>query len=339
MRSFASDNNSGVHPDIIKAMATANKDHCVAYGADPYTKEAEEKIKETFGSQTEVYFVYNGTGANVTSLATYCRTWNSIICSDIAHIYVDECGAPEHCTGAKLQPVKSKNGKLTTDGFEQYTIELGIEHHAQPKVASITQATEHGTVYTLEEVKTIAEKAHELGMVLHMDGARLANAAVALGVDLKTATTDCGVDVLSFGGTKNGIMFGEAVIFLNPDCAEHFKFLRKNYTQLPSKMRFISAQYTALLTHDLWQKNAAHANSMAKLLAKKLAEVPGVHITSPVEVNSVFATLPEKVVTPLQQHYFFYIWDFKTTEARLMTSFDTTREDVENFIKILKILL
>ena len=339
IRGFASDNNAGVHPEILKAISSVNGGHAVGYGDDKYTAIAKEKFKEVFGRDTEVLFVYNGTGANVVSIQALVRPYNAVICSDVSHIYVDECGAPEKHSGAKLLPLKTQDGKLTTGLIRQHMHGFGFEHHSQPAMVSLTQATELGTVYTIDEIKEIADYVHENGLYLHMDGARIANAAVSLGCTLKEMTFDAGLDVVSFGGTKNGLMFGEAVVFANAKLAENVKYIRKQTTQLHSKMRYISAQFTALLSNELWKKNASHSNKMARMLAEKIAGIPELRITRNVEANGVFCIVPEKIIDPLREEFFFYMWDESRNEVRWMTSFDTTEDDVENFVKIIKRLL
>ena len=268
-RGFASDNNAGIHPVLLESMAAANSGHVVAYGDDEYTRRAEKAFRDHFGADAEVYFVLTGTGANVLSLASFTRSFNSVICAETAHIQVDECGAPEKFTQCKLLPVATPDGKLTVDGIKKYLHGFGFEHHAQPRVISISQPTEMGTVYTPAEIRSLADLAHQNNMILHMDGARLANAAVSLDLPFKAFTTDAGVDVLSFGGTKNGMLFGESVVFLKPGMSAEFKYLRKQGMQLASKMRYISAQFEAYLTKDIWRTNAMHANKMAQLLFEK----------------------------------------------------------------------
>ena len=338
-KSFASDNNSGVHPLVMQALAEANTGHCVAYGNDPYSEAAREAVRDVFGERAECFFVFNGTGANVTSLTALTQPWNAVVCSDCAHINVDECGAPERGAGVKLLAEPSVDGKIGPKAIERHLHCFGFQHHSQPGVVSVTQATELGTVYAPDEVRAIAECAHANGMAVHMDGARLANAAAALGMGLKELTVDCGVDVLSLGGTKNGLMFGEAVVFLNPERADAFKYVRKQGMQLHSKMRFISAQYVAWLSGSLWRECAEHSNAMARLLAELVAEVPDVEITRPVQTNGVFATLPRRVVEPLRERSFFYTWDEELPEVRWMTSFDTTEEDVRGFVATLREVL
>ena len=339
IRGFASDNNSGVHPDILKALADVNEGHVVGYGDDKYTAGAIEKFREVFGKDVEVLFVYNGTGANVTAIQALTRPFNAVICSDLSHIYVDECGAPEKQSGCKLLPLRIPDAKLTVDAIKQHMHGFGFEHHSQPKMVSITQVTEVGTIYTIDEIKEIAGFVHSHDMYLHMDGARISNAAAALGCSFREMTFDAGVDVLSFGGTKNGLMFGEAVVFANAKLAENVKYIRKQTTQLHSKMRYTAAQFKALLTDDLWKKNASHANRMARRLAEKVAEIPEIKITQKVEANGVFCIVPEKLIKPLQDEYFFYMWDESRNEVRWMTSFDTTEEDIDGFVSLIKELL
>ncbi len=335
-KNFASDNNSGVHPEILQAIEEANAGHVVAYGDDPYTELAKEKFREHFGENIDVYFVFNGTAANVLGIKALTRSYHAVVCADVAHLNEDECGAPEKFTGCKLLTVDSPDGKLTVEGIRQHLHSFGFEHHVQPKVVSLTQATEMGTVYSPEEIRAIADLTHRHGMFLHMDGARISNAAVGLKASLREITVDVGVDVLSFGGTKNGMMLGEAIVFFNPELSRDFKYYRKQGMQLGSKMRFISAQFVALLSNDLWQKNAARANRMARLLAEKVREIPGIKITQPVQANGVFAIVPPEIVPKLQEKYFFYIWDEEISEVRWMCSFDTTEEDVNDFVRVIR---
>src|ERR1700758_1074277 len=277
-RSFASDNNAGVHPEILEAIARANDGHVIAYGDDAYTRAAIAKFEEHFGPGIEVFFTFNGTGANVLGLQALTRPYQAVLCSDYAHIYTDECGAPEKHLGSKLIPLAHENGKISLDSVRHAYHGIGDQHHVQAHVISITQATEMGTVYQPEEIQALARFAHEHDMYLHMDGARIANAATALGQTLRQATRDLGVDILSFGGTKNGIMGGEAVLFFHPKLAADFLFLRKQAMQLASKMRFISVQLGALLTNDLWKRSAEHSNRMAILLEKEIGQIPDVNI-------------------------------------------------------------
>jgi len=335
-RAFASDNNAGIHPKVLEAIAAANQGHVIAYGDDPYTEAAVELFRTQFGPDVDVYFVFGGTGANVLGLKAATESHHAIICADTAHINVDECGAPEKFTGCKLLPLPTKEGKITVDQIRPFLDAVGFEHHVQPRVISISQATEMGTVYKPQELKKLSDFAHKNGMLLHMDGARIANAAASLKANLSAITRDVGVDVLSFGGAKNGMIYGEAVIFFDRSLAKDFKYTRKQGTHLPSKMRFISAQFSALLSDDLWRENAAHANSMAKLLAQELAKIPLVEISQKVESNGVFVIIPKKYIAKLQKQSFFYTWNEQTSEVRFMTSFDTTQEDISDFVTLIK---
>src|SRR6266853_1922878 len=332
-RSFASDNNAGVHPEVLKALGEANRGHAVGYGDDPYTASVVQKFKQRFGADIEVFFVFNGTAANCLSLKALTNTYHAVICSEAAHIYTDECGAPEKFTGCKLLPIPTHDGKLTVEAVEGAYHGIGDQHHVQPRVISITQATEMGTIYRPEEIKALARFAHKRAMFLHMDGARIANAAASLGLTLRQATRDLGVDVLSFGGTKNGLMGAEAVVFFDQKLGHDFQYLRKQGMQLASKMRFISAQLDCLLSNDLWLKNARHANRMAGLLQKGLGDIPEVKIVYEVEANGVFAKIPAHAIARLQERYFFYVWNEEESVVRWMCSFDTTEQDVKQFAK------
>jgi threonine aldolase len=335
-RGFASDNNAGVHPDILNEILSSNSGHVKGYGDDPYTERAKELFKEHLGSDTEVFFVFTGTAANVFGLCGVTRSWNSVITAFTAHIEQDECGAPEKFIGCKVLTVDAPDGKIKVEMLAKHMHGFDFEHHSQPKVISITQTTEMGTLYTPEEIKSIADFAHEKGMLLHMDGARIANAAVSLDLPFRAFTTDNGVDVLSFGGTKNGMMYGEAVCFLKHGLSNDFKYIRKQGMQLASKMRYISAQYMAYFRNDLWRKNAAHSNSMALLLAEKMKSLRGIRITQPVQSNGVFAVIPKDVAEKVSKTYFFYPWNEMTSEYRLMTSWDTKEEDIDDFVEMLK---
>lgn len=337
-RGFASDNNSGIHPNILKAINEANEGHVTGYGGDRYTYEAIEIFKNHFGSETDVYFVLNGTGANILSIATLTHSFHSVICPATAHIMVDECGAPEKFSGCKLIPVDVPNGKLTPELIRPHLHGFDFEHHSQPKLISISQATELGTLYTVDEIKAITDLAHQHNMYVHLDGARIANAAVTLDLPFKAFTKDAGVDVVSFGGTKNGMMMGEAVLFFNPELSKQAKYFRKQSAQLFSKMRFVSAQFLTYFENDLWKENAAHSNRMAAILAEKVAAL-GIQITQKVEANGVFAILDNEIRDQLQKAYFFYPWDENKHEVRWMTSFDTREEDIENFCNQLEMLL
>lgn len=336
LKSFASDNNAPVHESVFKAMLDANQGDAIAYGDDLYTLEAEYAFKKMFGKHTATYFVFNGTGANVSAISHLARSYHAIICSDKAHIQHDECGAAEKFAGCKVHVLPSSNGKIEVSQIEPLLHSVGFAHHSQPKVISITQATEMGNVYTAEEIMQIARFASENNLYLHVDGARIANAAASLNISMLDMITNTGVDILSFGGTKNGIMLGEAVVFLNEDLAAEYEYTRKQSMQLASKMRYISAQFNALLTNDLWLKNASHANKMAQMLAAKIREIPEVHITQPVEVNAIFAILPKRAIENLLRKFFFYVWDVSRNEVRWMTAFNTTEGDIDDFVSALK---
>ncbi len=299
-------------------------------------EQAGKIFKEQLGSQAEPYFVFTGTAANVLGLSEITRSWNSVITASTAHLEGDECGAPEKFIGCKILVVDTPDGKITPGLIEKHMHGIDFEHHSQPKVISITQSTEMGTVYTVAQISEIAIYAHDRGMLLHMDGARIANAAVALNLPFKAFTTDAGVDVLSFGGTKNGMMYGESICFLKPGLSADFKYIRKQGMQLASKMRFISAQYIAYFRNELWKKCAVDSNSMAKLLADSMANIPKITITQKVESNGVFVIMPDDIAEKMKEHYFFYPWDEKRSEYRLMTSWDTQKEDIEDFVRILK---
>ncbi|MGA9041714.1 MAG: low specificity L-threonine aldolase [Terriglobales bacterium] len=337
-RSFASDNNAGVHPQVLRALAAANRGHTVGYGDDRYTESAVRKFQQHFGPGIDVFFVFNGTAANGLSLKALTNSYHAVICAEAAHIYTDECGAPEKFTGCKLIPIPAQNGKLTVEAVTHAYHGIGDQHHVQPRVVSITQSTEVGTVYTPEEVKALARFAHEHGMFLHMDGARIANAAASLGLTLRECTRDLGVDVLSFGGTKNGLMGAEAVVFFpqkhdDKRLSADFLYLRKQGMQLSSKMRFISVQFETLLSNDLWLKSARHANRMARLLEQELEKIPQVKVAYPVEANGVFARIPRHAIAKIKKRYFFYVWDEAQSMVRWMCSFDTTEQDVKQFAK------
>lgn len=339
LKTLASDNYAGVHPEIMEALIKANLNHEGSYGADQYTTRAIELFQSIFGKDIEVYFVYNGTGANVLGLQAATRSFNSIICSDLAHINVDESTAPEKFLGCKLLTIPTRDGKIYPQEIESKIQRISDQHHPQPAVISISQSTEYATVYSIDEIKAISATARKHNLLLHMDGSRISNAAVALQQNFAAFTKDVGVDILSFGGTKNGMMFGEAILFFNKGLADHFKYIRKQGMQLHSKMRFIGAQFEALLSNDLWKKNAEHTNSMAKLLEAGLRLIKGVAITQKVEANGVFAILPPAVITALQKEMYFYVWNERTSEVRLMCSFDTTKEEIESFVKRVRELM
>ena len=335
-RSFASDNNATVHPKILRAISLANRGHVVGYGNDRYTAAAVRKFKQHFGSDIGVFMVFNGTAANTLGLKAMTESYQAVICSDAAHIYTDECGAPERFTGCKLIPIGTPDGKLTVEMVRHAYHGIGDQHHVQPRVISITQVTETGTVYQPKEIRDLARFAHQHNMLLHMDGARIANAAASLRLTLRQATRDQGVDVLSFGGTKNGAMGAEAVVFFDQKLCRDFLYVRKQGMQLASKMRFVAAQFDALLTGDLWRENAEHANRMAQLLKREVSRIRRVRIAYKVEANGVFAQIPRAAIARLQKRYFFYIWDEEQSVVRWMCSFDTTEQDVKEFAQFVE---
>jgi threonine aldolase len=333
-RTFASDNFAGIHPDVLAAIAEANGGHATAYGADRVTTEAIRVFRRHFGETAEVFLAFNGTGANVVGLQSLLRPFEAVICAEGAHINVDECGAPERFLGSKLIAVATPDGKLTPDLVEAAAVGTGDEHHVQPRVVSITQSTEVGTCYSVEEVAALGAWAHDRGMWLHLDGARLSNAAASLGVGLGAFGSQAGVDVLSYGGTKNGAMGAEAVVSFLPADTSSLRFIRKQSMQLASKMRFVSAQFVALLSDDLWRTNAEHANAMAQRLAAGASQIPGIRLAYPVEANGVFAVLPSAVTAAVQREFPFYVWDEATGVVRWMASFDTTEQDVDDFVAV-----
>ncbi|KAB7836895.1 threonine aldolase family protein [Streptomyces mobaraensis] len=336
VRGFASDNYAGAHPEVLAALALANGGHQIAYGEDQYTEHLQEVFRSHFGPTAEAFPVFNGTGANVVALQAVTERWGAVICAASAHINVDECGAPERVGGLKLLTVPTPHGKLTPELIDREAWGWDDEHRAQPQVVSIAQTTELGTCYTPEEIREICDHAHERGMKVHLDGSRAANAAATLGVPLRAFTTDAGVDLLSFGGTKNGLLFGECVVVLNPGAVKAMKHLRKLSMQLASKMRFVSVQFEALLAGDLWLRSASHANAMAARLAEGARAVDGVEVLHPVESNAVFARLPREVSERLQKRYRFYFWDEAAGDVRWMCSFDTTEDDVDAFTALVK---
>ncbi len=334
-RGFASDNHAGIHPEVLAAIGAANDGHADSYGADAWTARADSAFREHFGRDARAYCVFNGTGANVAAIEALTLSHEAVICTETAHMHVDECGAPERLSGTKLLTVATEHGKLSPADVERWESRRGDEHQAQPRVVSITQSSELGTVYTLEETRAIADAAHALGMFLHVDGARYANAAAALDCSLSALGADSGVDVVSFGGTKNGLMLGEAVVFVAPGLGERFAYTRKQFGQLASKMRFISAQFEALLSGDLWLRNASHANAMAARLAVAVEAIERVEISHPVEANAVFARLEpraiERLLAELDGEHPFYVWDAPAGEVRWMCSWDTEPADVDAF--------
>ncbi len=331
-RGFASDNAAGAHPEVLAALARVNDGHAPAYGADEHTARAEALIRKELGETARPFLVFGGTGANVTALAAVLQPHESVICAETAHINVDECGAPERHAGCKLVPIATPDGKLTPDLVQPAIKGIGTEHHVQPRVISISQSTEYGTVYNPSDLSALSDFAHDNRLLLHVDGARLANATAAVGLPLKAMTADAGVDLLSFGATKNGAIGAEAVVFFREEPARKFKFIRKQGMQLASKMRFVAAQFEALLTDELWLRSAAHANAMARRLANGVRGTEGVTITQPVEANAVFAILPPDDIARLQEKFFFHVWDEQKHEVRWMTAWDTTEEDVDAFV-------
>ncbi|MDB1089309.1 low specificity L-threonine aldolase [Streptomyces sp. ACA25] len=336
VRGFASDNYAGAHPEILAALALANGGHQAAYGEDAYTEHLQRVVRSHFGGLAQTYPVFNGTGANVVALQALTDRWGAVIAADSAHIHVDECGAPERVGGLKLLTVPTEHGKLTPELIDREAHGWDDEHRAMPQVVSLTQSTELGTLYTPDEIRALCDHAHERGMTVHLDGARLANAAAALDVPMRAFTNVAGVDVLSLGGTKNGMLFGEAVVVLNPDAVRAMKHLRKLSMQLPSKMRFVSVQLEALLAGDLWLRSARHANTMAERLAAGVRSVEGVDILHPVQANAVFARLPREVGERLQKRYRFYFWNESTGDVRWMCAFDTSPDDVDGFLAALR---
>jgi len=333
---FGSDNHSGVHPDILNALQNVNEGYTVAYGLDEYTKRAVDQLKEIFGKQTAVFFVYNGTAANILGLKSVTNSFHSIYCAESAHLTVHECCGPENFIGCKLVNIPTDDGKLTVDLIEPYVIGVADPHMAQPHVISLTQATELGTVYRPKEIQKLADFAHANDMLLHMDGARLCNAAAFLKVNLNEICGKVDLDILSFGGTKNGMMYGEAVVFFDKGLSKNFEFIRKQGMQLTSKMRYISAQFSAFLQDDLWLHNAQYANEMAQLLAKELERIPGLKITQKVEANMVYAIIPNHCITALQKKYYFHRFNERTCVVRLMCSFITKKEDIIEFVRDLR---
>lgn len=335
MRSFASDNNASIDLRILSALQAANQGHAVGYGDDPLTSEAERVFEETFGEGIETYLVFNGTGANVVALSLMLRQFESVLCSAAAHINCDECGAPELVTGCKLTLAHHEDGKVRPEDIDAFMAGRGVSHHVQPRAVSISQTTETGLCYTLAEIRELAQRCRAHQLFLHLDGARLSNAAASLGSTLRGMTRDCGVDVLSFGGTKNGLMCGEAVVVFNPRLFGSGEYIRKQTGQLASKMRYLSAQFIPYLRDGIWLQNAKHANAMARVLAEQLSLLPEVEIKTPIEANAIFARLPEHAIAELMKSYFFYVWDREQHLVRWMTSFDTTEEDVDDFVRVL----
>jgi len=336
-RGFASDNASGIHPEVLAAISAANGGHQVGYGADVYTEQLQKVAVRHFGDRARMYPVLNGTGANVVALQAACDRWASVICADTAHIHHDEGGAAEKVGGIKVLTVPTVEGKLTVEAIAGEVRGFGNPQRAQPQLVSLTQSTEMGTVYTPDEIAKVVDFAHGRGLQVHVDGSRLSNAAASLGLGLRELTTDVGVDIVSFGGTKNGLMLGEAVVVLNPELDRGMQYLRKLSLQLASKMRFVSAQLLALLDGDLWLRNARHSNAMAARLYAGIAELPGVRVSYPVQANALFVQVPATALAQLHEQFSFYDWDPERNEARWMTSFDTTSEDVDAFVKAIRV--
>lgn len=331
VRGFGSDNYAAAHPDVLAAVVEANRDHALAYGQDPWSRRAEALLRERFGPRTRPYLVLNGTGANVMALRALCRPWDAVVCATTAHLNYDEGGAPEAVAGIKLLALPAPDGKLTPELVATALRRSGDPHAVQPRVVSVTQSTELGTVYAPAELAALAAHAHAHGLLLHVDGSRLANAATALGVSLRETTTDVGVDVVSFGGTKNGLLLGEAVVFLTPGLDDGAAYVRKQTLQLASKGRFLGAQFVALLEDDLWRRCAAQANAMATRLAAAVRRIPGVAVTRPVQANAVFVTLPAAVAATALRDGHVTVWDEVTGEQRWMCSWDTTANEVDAF--------
>jgi threonine aldolase len=329
-KSFGSDNHSGAHQAVVDAVIAANTGDATAYGEDEWTRRATAELRQLFGAKGDVFFVFNGSAANVLGLSLLLRRHQAVICAESAHIHTDECGAAEQILGTKLLTVPSPDGKITPAGIARHLRGRGDEHHAQPGAVAITQTTELGTCYSLAELRAIGEYCHRHDLRLFIDGARLANAAAHL--DCSLADLAQYADVLSFGGTKNGALGAEAVIVMHPELVPDAKYLRKQQLQLASKMRFLSAQFLALLDRDLWRRSATHANAMAERLAHGLQDLPGVELAVPVQSDAVFARLDPKHIEALQREWYFYVWDEDTSVVRWMTAFDTTESDVDQFV-------
>lgn len=337
MINFASDNYAPTHPQVMQWLNRANNGPAQAYGNDTFTTQAQNEFKKQFGDACDAFFVWNGTSANVLSLGSRLKSFQSVLCSDVAHITMDECGAPERHLGSKLALIPNHHGKIMPGQLEHYFHRLGDVHSVQPKILSLTQATEYGTIYQLDELKALVDLAHSYKMLIHLDGARLANAAVTLKCSFKAMTTDLKIDLVSFGGTKNGLMGAEAVVFPQGEANQEFAYIRKQGLHLASKMRYLSAQFLAYFENDLWKTNASHANSMAQLLGKQLSEMGGeISVTQPVQANGVFVSMPKSKITELQKKFSFYTWNEQKNEVRLMCSFNTTAEEVNSFVNELR---
>ncbi|MDR0368164.1 MAG: low specificity L-threonine aldolase [Bacteroidales bacterium] len=336
MRSFGSDNHSGVHRSILEAVTQANNGHAIAYGDDFWTEKAIAEFKNIFGKQAEPFFVFNGTGANVTALQSCLRPFEAAIVPATAHVFADECGSPEFMTRSALKPIPTANGKLTPEHIEPLLLGMGDQHHSQPKVVYISQCSELGTVYTVEEIKALADFLHRHNLYLHIDGARIANAAAFLNVGFKELTADCGADILSFGGTKNGMLMGEAVVSFREELSKNLKFIRKQSAQLYSKMRFVSSQFSAYFRDDLWKQNARHANNMAQKLRKGISSIADFEFTQPTQANILLLKMPPAVIEQMLKKHFFYIWNEQENEIRLVTSWDTAEDDISIFLNDLE---
>ncbi len=335
LRGFASDNYAGTHPEVLAALAAANGGHLTAYGGDPYSDRLQALVRHHFGPGAEAFPVFNGTGANVVALQSLVPRWAGVVCAATAHIHTDENGAPERVGGLKLLPVPTPDGRLTPELLDEEAWGYGNVHRAQPLAVSVTQSTELGTTYRPDALAALCHHAHRLGLAVHLDGARLANAAAFLGTSLGALTTDLGVDVVSFGGTKNGLVLGEAIVVCNPDAVHGLSYLRKTSMQLASKSRFLSAQLVALLEDDLWRRSAQAANAMAARLRAGLDRLPGVTCTQPTEANTVLAVLPPGVADAVRERYAFYDWD-RCGTVRLMCAFDTTDADVDGLLAAIR---
>ncbi|HEX8806398.1 MAG TPA: aminotransferase class I/II-fold pyridoxal phosphate-dependent enzyme [Candidatus Aquilonibacter sp.] len=336
-RSFASDNNAPIAPEILQAILDANEGDAVGYGDDPWTARAIARFREHFGAETDVYFTFNGTGANIVALSCVLRPWEAVLAPSTAHLQVDECGALERFAGSKVIPISTPDGKLRIADIEPYLLGTSGEHHPQPRAISISNTTEWGDVYERDEVRELCTFAHERDLLVHVDGARIANAAAALGTTPRAITQDIGVDVLTFGGTKNGLLGGEAVCFFNPRLSANVgPYVHKQAMQLASKMRYISAQFEALLTDERWLNYASHANAMAQRLLAGVANIPGVKVTRPVRANAIFATMDRAAIARVQKQFFFFCFDEAKPEVRWMTHWATTEADIDAFVEAVR---
>jgi threonine aldolase len=333
--SIGSDNHSGVHPQIWAALAEVNKGHAPSYGNDPRSEAIVSELEKLFGPKAHAHFVFNGTAANVLCLRGLLQSTESVICAETAHMHLDECGAPEAAIGCKLLTVPTTDGKIRPEQIKKFLIRHGDQHYAQPRVVSLTQPTEYGTVYSLDELREWREFTRKNNLLLHIDGARLIYAAHYLKCSLFDLAGAIEIDALSLGGTKNGLLYGEAVIFFNPLPAKQAKFFRKQFMQLPSKMRFLATQMSELFVKGLWKDITAHSHGVAQYLAQRLGEIPEIKVTQKVQANAVFARIPQAWVKPLRKEVFFYIWDEETFEARLMISFDVQKTDIDYFISLI----